>query len=194
MDMMQLLLNQLSGGGLKQLSQQVGADESTTNQAVSAAIPLLITALAKNASQPGGANALQNALQQHDGGILDNLGGLLGSPAETSDGSAILGHVLGNRQGNIENALSRKTGLDVGSIARILMMLAPLVMGALGKAQRQNGFDPGALSGYLNGQQREAQSAAPDMMGTLTDLLDSNNDGSVLDDLGNIAGNLFGKK
>jgi hypothetical protein len=194
MDMMQVLLSQLSGGGLKQISQQVGADESTTNQAVSAAIPLLISALAKNALQPGGANALQSALQQHDGGILDNLGGRLGSPAETSDGSAILGHVLGNRQGSIENALSRQTGLNAGSIAKILMMLAPLVMGALGRAQRQNGFDPGSLSGYLNGQQRQAQSAAPDMMGTLTDLLDSNNDGSVLDDLGNIAGKLLGKK
>lgn len=194
MDIMQVLLNQLSGNGLKQISQQVGADESTTNQVVTAAIPLLISALARNASQPGGANSLQNALQQHDGGILDNLGGLLGSSAETSDGSAILGHVLGNRQGNIENALSRQTGLNAGSIAKILMMLAPLVMGALGKAQRQGGFDSGALSGYLNGQQRQAQAAAPDIMGTLTSLLDSNNDGSVLDDLGNIAGNLFGKK
>jgi len=75
MDLMQVLMNQLSGGGLQQISQQVGADEETTGQAISAAIPLLITALARNASQPAGADALHNALQDHDGGILGNVMG-----------------------------------------------------------------------------------------------------------------------
>lgn len=194
MDIMEVLMSQLSGGGLKQISQQIGADEGSTNQAVGAAIPLLISALARNASQPGGAGALQNALQAHDGGILDNLSGYLGTSSGSSDGSAILGHVLGGRQNAIENGLAKQTGLDAGTIAQLLVMLAPMVMGALGKAQAKNGFDPGALSGYLNGQQQRAQTSAPDMLGTLTSLLDSNKDGSVLDDLGNIAGKLFGNK
>ena len=189
-----MLMSQLSGGGLQQISSQVGADEQSTNQIVGAAIPLLVSTLAKNASQPGGADALSAALQQHDGGVLDNLGGFFGSSAGAADGSAILGHVLGNRQDNIQNALAKQSGLDAGSIGKILVMLAPLVMGALGKAQRQNGFDAGSLSGYLNGEQQRAQMQSPDMMGMLTSMLDANNDGSILDDLGNIAGKLFGKK
>lgn len=194
MDLMDILMGQLSGGGLKQMSQKIGADEGTTNQALSAAVPLLVSALAKNSSQPGGADALLTALQRHDGGILDNINGYLGSGSDTSDGTAILGHVLGNRQGNVQSALAKQTGLDAGSIAKLLAMLAPILLGAIGKTSRQNGFDPGSLSGYLNGQQRQAQAASPDMMGMLTSLLDSNNDGSVLDDLGNIAGQLFGNK
>lgn len=194
MDLMDILTQQLSGGGLKQISQQAGTDEQGTSQIVSAAIPLLISALARNASQPDGANALHNALQQHDGGILDNLSGYLNSGAGSTTGAAILGHVLGDRQNTVQSALSKQTGLDAGSIATILATLAPIVLGAIGRQQRQGGFDPGALSGYLNGQHQQAQAAAPDMMGSLTSLLDSNNDGSVIDDLGRIASKFFGNR
>jgi hypothetical protein len=194
MDLMDVLTQQLSGGGLNQISQQAGTDVQGTSQVVTAAIPLLISALARNASQPGGADALHNALQQHDGGILDNLSGYLNSGTGSSDGSAILGHVLGDRQSTVENALSKQTGLSAGSIGTILATLAPLVLGALGKQQRQGGFDPGALSGYLNGQQQQAQAAAPDMMGSLTSLLDAHNDGSVIDDLGRLASKFFGNR
>jgi hypothetical protein len=194
MDLMDILTQQLSGSGLKQISQQAGTDEQGTSQVVSAAIPLLISALARNASQPDGANALHNALQQHDGGILDNLSGYLTSGTGSSAGAGILGHVLGDRQNTVQSALSKQTGLDAGSIATILATLAPIVLGAIGRQQRQGGFDPGALSGYLNGQQQQAQAAAPDMMGSLTSLLDSNNDGSVIDDLGRMASKFFGNR
>ena len=72
---------QLGGANLSQLSQQIGADEATTSQAVQTALPMLISGLARNASQPNGAAALTNALGDHaDGGVLGNLGALLGNP------------------------------------------------------------------------------------------------------------------
>jgi hypothetical protein len=191
MDLMQTLLNQLSGGGLTQISQQTGVDEQTAGQAVSAAVPLLISALAKNASQPDGAAALHNALQDHDGSILNNISEYLGSDTSSANGGAILGHILGDRQNMVQGALSQQTGLNAQTIGRILTMLAPVIMGALGKQQRQNGFDPGNLAGYLNAQKQQAHAAQPDMMGMLSSLLDSNQDGSVLDDIGNIAGKFF---
>lgn len=195
MDLVQVLMNQLSGDGVKQISRQIGADEGTTAQAVRVAVPVLVSALANNASQPTGAESLSNALQKHDGGILDNVIGYLGGGGDVADGGAILGHVFGNRQSNVQNQLSQRTGLDAGSIGKLLMMLAPLILGALGKAKRQNHLDdPGSLGGYLNQQRNQAQNEAPDMMDMLTNMLDSNKDGSVLDDLGNIAGGLFGKK
>jgi hypothetical protein len=187
MDLMQLLMQQLSGDGVKQISRQIGADEGTTNQAINSALPVLISALAKNSSQQGGAESLQRALQKdHDGSILDDLPGYLGGGNAVSSGTAILGHVLGNKQGNVTNALSNQTGLNSSSILQLLATLAPMVMGALGKTQSQNGFDAGSLSGYLNGQQQQAQ-AAPGMMDMLSSLLDADKDGNVLDDLGNIA-------
>ncbi len=194
MDLMQLLMQQLSGDGVKQISRQIGADEGTTNQAITAALPVLISALAANSSQPSGAESLQRALQKdHDGSILDNLSGFLGGGNTTSAGSSILGHVLGNRQGNIAGALSNQTGLNTGTIIQLLALLAPMLMGALGKTQAQNRFDPGSLSGYLNGQQQRSP-AEPNMMDMLTGLLDSNKDGSALDDLTNMASKFLKKE
>jgi hypothetical protein len=68
-------------------------------------------------------------------------------------------------------------------------MVAPLVMGAVGREQRQNGFDAGGLSQFL--AQQQAQATDPDLRGTLSSLLDSNRDGSVTDDLSRIAGSFF---
>lgn len=192
MDLMQILMQQLSGDGVKQISQQIGADEGTTNQAIGTALPVLISALAKNSSQQSGAENLHRALQNdHDGSILDDLSGYLGGGNASASGAAILGHVLGSRQDNVTNALSQQTGLDKGSIFKLLITLAPMLMGALGKTQAQGGFDPGSLSGYLNGQKQQMQASSPDMMGMLTSLLDQDKDGSIIDDLGNIASKIF---
>ena len=66
-----------------------------TSKAMAAALPLLLGALSRNASQGDGASSLHQALaNDHDGSILDDIGGFLGS-GNTSSGNDILGHVLG---------------------------------------------------------------------------------------------------
>jgi hypothetical protein len=46
---------------------------------MSMAIPILVSALNRNASSPTGRQSLENAINRdHDGGILDNIGGYLG--------------------------------------------------------------------------------------------------------------------
>ncbi len=183
MDITQVLLEQLSGDKADQISQQIGADRGATMQAISAAVPFLVSALARNSSQQDGAAALHQALQKdHDGSILDDVIGYLGNP-DSGNGRRILDHVLGNRQNATETALSNQTGLNAASVGRLLAILAPIIMGYLGRTQRQGGFDPGSLSGYLEGQQQRSREASPGMIGMLTDLLDSNNDGSILDDV-----------
>jgi hypothetical protein len=192
----ELVLQQLGGGGISQLSQQLGTDEGTTQNAVTAAVPLLLAALARNAQQPGGADALHTALNQnHDGGLLDNVMGFLGGMSgggAAADGAGILGHILGGQQPVVEQGLSQATGLDSSSVGQLLVMLAPLVMAALGRTQQQNGFDPSALAGFLGGQQQQAQNAAPDLMGLVGGLLDGNHDGSVIDDVASLAGRFLG--
>jgi hypothetical protein len=195
-DLSTMILQQLGGGGISQLSQQLGTDEGTTQNAVTAALPLLLTALARNAQQPGGAEALSGALSQnHDGSLLDNLSGFLGGGlggGAATDGAGILGHILGGQMPAVQDGISRVTGMDSSTVGRLLMFLAPLVMAALGRTQAQNGFDPGALAGFLGGQQQQAQNTAPDLMGMVGGLLDGNRDGSVVDDLAGLAGRFLG--
>jgi hypothetical protein len=188
---------------------QTGQAESKTSNVLSMAMPLILGAMKKNVSTPQGAQGLMNALSsKHDGGILDDLGGLFQGgvdEAVTQDGAGILGHLFGGNQANVENALSQKSGMETGSIANILKIAAPIVMGFIGKQTAQsnvsdsNGMNA-LLGSMLGGQPKENQSL-------ITTLLDADGDGSILDDvagmvmgtnkkkggLGGLLGGLFGK-
>lgn len=190
----QLLLQQLSGDGMAKISQKIGADDEKTGTALSAALPLLVSALANNAAKPEGAKALDQALaRDHDGSILNNLSGLLENP-EAAKGSAILGHILGAKQPVVTKGLSKTTGMSSDQINELLRIAAPLVMGALGKQKQIAGFDTDALSSYLGGQKQAVQQEAPTLMNTLNSLLDADKDGSAVDDILGAVGKLFDKK
>ena len=64
-------------------------------------------------------------------------------------------------------------------------------MGAVGRAQQQEGLDPSGLSNLLNNQQQQAQANAPGAMSLLTSMLDQNQDGSAMDDLKRMASGFF---
>jgi len=187
----QIITQQIAGKAASQMAQRLGVSESTAQTAVQLAVPLILSALARNASQPQGAQELHQAVaSDHDGSIFDQLSSYLGNP-ESANGSGILGHVLGGQRPAVESSLAQATGLDQNSAGSLLEMVAPLVMGAVGREQQQNGLDANGLSQYLDQQQQQAQGANPDLMGTLSSMLDSNKDGSVTDDLSRIAGSFF---
>src|SRR5687767_10237052 len=73
------LTAQLQGNTLSQMSRQLGADEATTEQAITVALPMLIGGLANEAATPTGAQSLTRALEEdHDGSLLDNVSRLFG--------------------------------------------------------------------------------------------------------------------
>ncbi|MEM7198898.1 MAG: DUF937 domain-containing protein [Planctomycetota bacterium] len=133
------LRQQISGSYLQQVSRQVGADEAQTRRALDAALPTILDGLAKNARDPKARAALEQALDKdHDGSVLDDLGDYFNNP-KSDEGAAIMKHVFGERRGQIESRLGGKLGLSTGSTAQLLAVLAPLLMGILGKAKRGGG-------------------------------------------------------
>lgn len=193
-----MVSQQLGGDAIKQMSRIIGADEESTGSAVQSALPLLIGALARNSSNDEGASSLASALNKdHDGSILDNLGGFLGNAGE-GPGDGILRHVLGDKRQAVEMGLSKTSGLDSGSAGKLLAMLAPIVMGALGRAQRQQGFDVGGLTSFLGNEREQVEGNASPALGMLTRMLDSDGDGQIIDDIAGMGagflGDLFGKK
>lgn len=187
----QMITQKIAGVAARALSQRLGVSEATAERAVQIAIPLILAALARNAARPDGAKELHEAVNtDHDGSIFDNLSGYLGNP-QAANGAGILGHVFGEQQGAIQNNLAQAAGLDPNTAGSILETVAPLVMGAVGQTQRQNDLDPDGLSQYLDAQRQQTEEAAPDVMGALNSMLDSNRDGSVTDDVGRLLGNFF---
>jgi hypothetical protein len=187
----QIVTQQLAGGASRTIAQRLGVSEATANTAVQVAVPLILAALARNANQPQGAQSLHDAINKdHDGSIFDNLMGYVSNP-QTANGAGILGHVFGTQQPAIQNNLAQATGMDQNSAAGLLETVAPLVMGAVGRTQQQEGLDPSGLSNLLNQQQQQAQTNAPGAMGILSSMLDQNNDGSAMDDLKRMAAGFF---
>jgi hypothetical protein len=66
-----------------------------------------------------------------------------------------------------------------------MSMLAPLVMGALGRQRRQQGLDVSGLTGLLGNERREIERRQPAAGGILSSLLDTDSDGDV--DMGDLA-------
>lgn len=191
---LETLMNQLSGSSLQNLSSQLGADPNQTQSGVAAALPLLLGALTRNSQSSSGADALNNALDRdHDGSILNDVVGFL-NQGDTSTGTGILKHVLGAKQSRVENGLSQGTGLSGESAGKLLALLAPLVLGALGKTKREKAMDAPALAGYLGNEREAVEKRAPQQMGVLNMLLDSDGDGDVdLSDIAKQGGGLLGK-
>lgn len=200
-NLIDLLQGQLSEGLVEQFANQLGgADKQQTADATSGIISMITSALAKNAATPEGAGALAAALDKdHDGSILDDLMGYAnGSMQKKPDlnssmlnGAGILKHILGGKQANAIDVISKMSGLQSDKTGNLMAMLAPVVLGMLGKEKRQNNLDQGGLTDILN-QTIQTESSKRKELGMIGKFLDQDGDGSVMDDLANMGMKMFG--
>jgi len=194
------LFAQLQGAPLQQVSQQLGIGQTQAAGAISAALPLLMGALGKNAAEPQGAEALFGALQRDHAGL--DLGSVLGavlgggSAPTQNDGGAILGHIFGGSQPRAEASLGQATGLGGDKAGMLMKILAPIVLSFL--AQRflgQGNASPSGLSQVLGQERQSVQQQGGLGGGLLGAVLDQDGDGQLgLGDILKIGGGLLGGK
>lgn len=120
------------------------------------------------------------------GGLLGAVAGMMGgAPAHPAgggglaqSGAAILKHVLGGAQPRAAAGVAKGAGISPDAAGQLMAMLAPLVMGALGRMQQQNGLDAGGLAKAIQ-QDAGRVGAAPGQGGGFASLLDTDGDGDV---------------
>lgn len=205
------LLNGESGKTIiSGIAKQTQQSEAKTQEVLIMALPVLMQAMSRNANTTQGAEGILGAISsKHDGSILNNLSGLFNQGVDsdvTNDGGKILDHVLGAKQSNVEKAIGLKTGIDPNTIAQILKVAAPILMGLLGnQAKTQKVDSPSGLEGMLGGLLKGNSNKNDQSF--LESILDANGDGSIMDDvagmvlggnkkggLGGLIGGLFGDK
>lgn len=188
-----LITSQIESREIDAIARQVGVDSDSAMKVVAGALPAMLAGLANNTQDTAGAESLANALDRdHDGSVLEDVVGFLGDAAAANTGAGILGHVFGSRRGSVESALGQMSGMDAGSAGQILAMVAPLLMGLLGREKRSREMDAGALAEMLGAERQLAKQRAPQAMDMLGGMLDSDGDGQVVDDLAGIGGSLLG--
>lgn len=179
------LIDLITGSAGNQVASQAenkfGIDKNQVIALLAVAAPLVISYLRKKSQDdPNEAEALNNALDKdHDGSILNDPAQ---AEARQQEGGSILDHVFGGQKNQVENQLSQKTGISMDKIGPVLAMLAPLIMGYIGKQKQSGGVSSGGglgdlLGGILGGAQNEAQAQPSN---PLNDIL-----GSVLGGGGN---------
>ncbi|MGD9530414.1 DUF937 domain-containing protein [Pseudonocardia sp.] len=186
---------------MTQLAGRLGVDAGTAEQAVRQALPALLGGIQANTDDPGGAASFARAVSSHDPALVD--GGVDLDQVDETDGDKIVGHVFGARRDDVVRALGAPgadaEGLDAPAassggaiptdlIAKLLPILAPIVMAWLAKKLGGGAADAGG-----------AQAGSGGLGGVLGDLL-----GGVLGgsggsggsgggpDLGSILGDLLG--
>ncbi len=198
MSLMDQLTDVVVGQMSQQAAQKTGLNADLAQQLMPMAMAALMGGLKKNTSEPAGAEALSNALDRHDGSLLNNIGHL-GDDAVLADGQKILGHILGGKQAQTERALAKSAGVDQSQIGQLLAVAAPAVLASLGQAKRERGLDASALAGLVTEESVRVQQKAPTELSGLMQFLDQDGDGDFKDDMlaaagSKLLGGLFGRK
>ena len=191
------LRSQLSGETVSNISRRIGADPQQTKTAIDGAIPMLLAALGQEAADPDRRVGLQEAIQEdHDGSVVDDLPAYLNGQlnGKATNGQGIVDHVLGERQQPAAQALAGKSGLDLSTIMSLLPLLAPIVMGMLGKKQRSGSLSFDNIADALGGDTRRAASDSPDIGDLLGSVLGGQGTEGSTGDIGDILSSVFGKR
>jgi hypothetical protein len=163
-----IIQQQLTPDTISQISQAIGADPATTQQAVAAAVPMLMGGMAAHATTADGVQAIDAAATDH-AGILDSLGGMFGNSGGlggvlgglggmmAGGTGGILGDILGSNHSAVQDGVTQASGLDKAKAGKLLMILAPIVLGAIAHHRSQTGASPVQVTNDL---QREAKSHA----------------------------------
>ena len=190
MSVIDLVQQHLGDQEIQQISQQLGVDPNAAQNAVQAAVPMMVGSMASTATQPTGASTIQSLLGSH-GGLLDNIGGMLGSagaggllgslggvigtPAD--GGGGLLGKILGQHEDTVQQGVQQASGLNSDQTKKLLMILGPIVLAALARRHAQataQGTNP-SLSNVLQqdaqAAQAKAQTASPHVGGLLGKIL-----------------------
>ena len=197
MNLIELITGNAGNQVASQAENKFGISKNQIIALLAVAAPLVISYLRKKSQEdPNEAEALNNALDKdHDGSILDN-------PAQVEsrlqEGGSILDHIFGGQKGQVENQLSQNTGISMDKIGPVLAMLAPLIMGYIGKEKQSSGVNSGGglgdlLGGILGGAQNQAQAEPSnplnDILGSVLGGGSQQSSGNPLNDiLGSVLG------
>jgi hypothetical protein len=185
MNVLETILAAQNGGAVQQLGRQFGVDDDQAAAALSALVPALAAGFLRNVQHEGGLASLGSALASgRHAGYLDDLGSLQG-PEVIADGNGILGHVFGSKDVSRQVAARAAQSSGVGPylLRQMLPVVAAMVMGSMSKQANAKPAAAGAGAGLPG-------SGLMDMLGPM---LDTNRDGSMMDDVAGMLGKFLGR-
>ncbi len=197
MKLQDLLQWEISDQLITSLGKEAGIEDPEKSKGLTdALLNVFVGSMAKNSKSDTGLSSLFNALSNdHDGGLLDDIAGMVlggNKKSKANDGAGIIGHLLGNNQSMVIAALASAFGLKKNNVLNMAIKLAPIVLAVVGRAKAKQNMNEGQLSDFIKGAfGNEKNNDTKKKQGLIEKLIDSDDDGSVVDDLGKIGWNMF---
>ena len=179
-NLVSLVMQFLTPDTVGRIATALGFDRNKVQSAISGAVPALLAAFNDVAAQPGGPQKLADAARQQTGS-LESLASVLAAGGQSSlvdKGSQLLSSLVsGQNQNALIGAITKFTGLGQGASGSLLGMLAPIVMGTIGKHQSAAGaLNANGIANLFASQKDNIAAALPSGFGNLlsgTGLLNS---------------------
>ncbi len=143
------------------MSQAAGITvPATAQKATGAAVPAILAGLAGLVAKPDGGRRLAEIVAKQSTGSLEDLAGKVGGSQQFADtGKSMLSALLGIGSFNgLAGAIARFIGINESAMRSMLGMLAPVILGVLG---REAGSTVGGLTQLLTSQKDAFAAAMP---------------------------------
>ena len=177
MDIIKLLLGH-SGGLIDAMSQKSGLGTNDVEAVISKIAPIFMQRANENFKSDADSSNFLDMIRH------SNLDEMANAPQNVSvaEGNELLGVLTGSKENSraLASDVGSQLGISADSIKTLLPMIAPMIAGMLNNQLKASNLQDSADSGS--------------MMSMLTQFLDQNKDGSIVDDIFRIAGDFFGKK
>ena len=175
-----------------QLSSNLGIDNKTAGAIIPQVLPMILGGLKKQKDERGGADRVDHILNKYgSSSVLDDIGGLFSNKAQDPNPDPALGGLLGDAGLQATNLFGKQFNLDSGTAAKIIPMLAPVVLGFLTK-KRDGGTGSSGIASLLD--QDGDGSVLDDVAGFLMSGLAGSSNQKKGGLLGGLLGGLFGSK
>ena len=146
----------------KELSSKMKIDPSIAQKLIPQIAPLILGGLKKQKDEQGGEARVDHILNKYGkASALDNIAGLFSKGVKEKNPDPDLGGLLGGSGLQAVSMLSKQFNLKGDQIKQLIPMLAPLILGSLTKKRDAGGAGSSGIAS----------------------LLDSDGDGSILDDV-----------
>jgi OmpA-OmpF porin, OOP family len=155
-----LFTNELVG----KASSFLGESESGVTKALSGILPSVVGGLIDKSSTNDGANMIANiAGEQHNSGILGNLGSFFGNDGGSllNKGAGLLSGLFGDKTNGLISLISNFAGVKSSTSSSLLSMAAPMVLGLLGKHAASSNLGGSGIASLLSSQKSSVSSMIP---------------------------------
>jgi len=163
----------LTPDAVSSVASRLGESETSISRGLTSSFGSILLGLLNRAHDPGAIREIHSLVTQASADTAvqgsDGLGSILkgGNAGNATLGNRLLTMILGGNSSAVADTIGRSSGLSPSVASSLLSMVAPMVLGVLGRRIRTDGLSASGLGSLLANEAESIRSAAPSGIASL---------------------------